>query len=105
MRISIYRSDVNYPHVLYGNVTQDNHDDGDIFDRFYIYQDGDIEICERTERADDTSFDETDVYELLHTSIEKTAIEHGLARFFGNSDIDFTWESDAIGYVLRNKVI
>lgn len=77
--------------ALYCDVIEDTHMIGDTFDRLYIYPDGCIEICERTEDKHGVAT-ETETYELLHTSLEKPSVEHTLSRFYGNRDIVFNWD-------------
>ena len=103
MKINIYKSSADRPHVLYGDVLQDDHEVGYTFDRVYIYKDGKIEICGRTEYQNG-AFDESDIDETLNTSMHKRTIEHTLSRFFGISDGIFCWDIDATEYVVMNAI-
>lgn len=90
-KISIFTSDEDFPHQLYGNAIKDDPLE---FDRFYIYPDGRIEFCERVEYPDEFSADETSVYETLHGELTRTSIENELRKFFGG-DVIFDWDFES----------
>jgi len=100
MNVSIYRSSPHDAHVLHGNIVRFNHRLGDTFTRFYIFDNGRIEIHDRTEYDDAGTFDESDVLEVLYTSLYVPSIEHTISRFYGNT-MHFWYGPAATRYLVK----